>query len=298
MFLMFSAAAEEAAFAQLPEMPPTAQDDFAGTMSTAAIEIDVLMNDTPGTAPIDPASVQLQSLPQTGTATVDAATGRIQFTPEPGMNTLEVIQYDVADVNGLISNTASVWISVIHMPPTATPDMTVVNYTQSVVIDVLANDTFGTSPIDESSVAIVSQAVHGTTSVDAQTGEVTYTPDGDFTGLDAFEYTVLDEHGWESNTARVYITVDNMPPMINGFTAIPGSAGYWHFEGTVADEDPESCEIEFGGLIDGHSATPDSSGFFRLTVDLGTGAYGGATAVATDEHGMESPEARTVLLGY
>ncbi len=60
------------------------------------------------------------------------------------------------------------------------------------VINVLANDVAGSAAIDPRTVEVVSQANGGTTTVNATTGAITYTPNAGFAGTDTFTYRVRD----------------------------------------------------------------------------------------------------------
>jgi fibronectin type 3 domain-containing protein len=73
-------------------------------------------------------------------------------------------------------------------------------------VEVLANDIRGQTPIDTSSVAVVSRPEHGTTSLDRSTGHVQYAHDPSVQADDSFSYLVNDEGG-ASDTARVFVSV-------------------------------------------------------------------------------------------
>ena len=68
--------------------------------------------------------------------------------------------------------------------------------------------------LDLASVSIEISPAHGSLSVDPQTGRVTYTPDVDFHGDDAFVYEICDSTG-ACDTATVMIAVSdvNDPPL-------------------------------------------------------------------------------------
>ncbi len=86
--------------------------------------------------------------------------------------------------------------------PCAADDLVPTSVTTSVVIPVLANDSAGPAP---GTVEVIDPA-DGTTEVDATTGAITYTPRGDFTGIDIFAYQVCDTAG-RCDTADVGIGV-------------------------------------------------------------------------------------------
>ncbi len=101
-------------------------------------------------------------------------------------------------------------------PPGVVDDNRVTWVDTPTTIDVLANDVAGDFPIDPTTVQVEIDAVHGTTSIDALTGAVTYTPDAGFQGQDSFRYTAQDTDGVVSNEATVTITVsDSLPAWQN-----------------------------------------------------------------------------------
>jgi hypothetical protein len=96
---------------------------------------------------------------------------------------------------------------IINAPPVAANDTVGTNLNTAVLINVLANDSDPDGTVDPTTVTIVSTASHGTTSVNAITGAVTYTPALNYTGPDNFAYKVKDNLGADSNVATVTITV-------------------------------------------------------------------------------------------
>jgi len=95
-------------------------------------------------------------------------------------------------------------------PPVAVNDSAITDEGTPVVIDVLANDYDNDGTIDPTTVAIVSDPINGTVSVNSTTGTVTYTPDSEYIGSDSFTYTVNDSDGDTSNVATVDITVNSV----------------------------------------------------------------------------------------
>jgi len=76
----------------------------------------------------------------------------------------------------------------------------------SVVIDVTKNDTDDQN--DTLIVTIEEEPEHG--SVTVNDGNITYTPDGNFSGTDCFTYKVTADPGGDSDTAEVCIEVENV----------------------------------------------------------------------------------------
>ena len=101
--------------------------------------------------------------------------------------------------------------------PVAGSDAVVIDAGDSVTIDVLANDT-DDSALDPASVTVVSSPTNGTIdSIDATTGEITYTHDGSVDG-DSFTYTVDDDEGAVSNVAVVAISLAGSELPLTGFS--------------------------------------------------------------------------------
>ena len=96
-----------------------------------------------------------------------------------------------------------------EVPPIAVSDTVTTYVNDEAIIDILANDVDPDGDIDPGSVVIVAGAgpEHGSIAVNSQTGLVTYQPQTDYYGEDAFGYTVQDNSGIESNEATVTINV-------------------------------------------------------------------------------------------
>lgn len=114
-------------------------------------------------------------------------------------------------------------------------------------------------------------------------------------GNDNFGYDPIEEESGEEGSTGCYemeMCMD-MPPVITLLEAVlvDPVKGTWHISGTVEDEDPESCVINFGGILIGHSTTVNADGTFSYFVDLDKdepGGEGPACAVAVDSMGQES----------
>src|SRR5690606_24730119 len=83
-----------------------------------------------------------------------------------------------------------------------------------------------------STVTVVDQADHGSTTVNPTTGAITYTPAAGFTGSDSFTYTVRDDDGAVSNQATVSVQVN---PASGGGGEIVASADAYVRGGTYAN---------------------------------------------------------------
>ncbi|MCP9270848.1 Ig-like domain-containing protein [Mycolicibacterium arenosum] len=158
---------------------------------------NVLANDVDSDR--DPITVVDYTKPSRGTL-VMATDGTFSYTPEPGVSGTFEFTYTVSD--GASTGTASVRLIVaaIGKPPLSAPDSATVEAGETVVIDVLANDT---DPNDEGLYIVSVDVSQGVINV-TESG-IEYTADPDFTGIDTFTYTV--SNGWSERTETVTVTV-------------------------------------------------------------------------------------------
>lgn len=277
-------------------MPPSAANDMTMTSSTSPVTVDVLSNDTGGTYPIDSTSVEIVTPPALGSTSVNPSTGAITYTPVAGTSGQVNFQYAVRDTHGNPSSPAQVSVYVMHTPPYAANDSSMVAYNQSVAINVLANDMPGTAPIDPATVVIVTQPTRGSVSVNATTGVVTYTPTGNAPGSDSFQYRVSDQQGIASNTASVNVAVINNPPHITSFYSRCIGSNFVEFYGVVSDEEPAQCTVHLGQDVN-VDVTPDAQGNFNYVQQM-SHSWGMVTAKATDPAGQQSQQVSVMYYCY
>lgn len=233
---------------------PTANDDSETGTPGQPVELDVLDNDEAGDAAIDPTTVIIYGtdnpgddlvVPGEGTWSVNSTTGAITFTPEAGLvGSPTPIQYSVQDVDGYASNLATVSVTY-PVGPTANNDSEVTALNTPIDINVLSNDVAGSTPIDPTSVTLVSgtepnPTTEGTFSVNSTTGVVTFTPINGFTGTVTVDYSVCDQN---SLCDEATITVD----VVSGASNLFPANGF----GTLAFEDlwPGKGDYDFNDLV-------------------------------------------------
>ncbi|MEA4906426.1 MAG: cadherin-like domain-containing protein, partial [Anaerolineaceae bacterium] len=116
------------------------------------------------------------------------------------------VTVDVEDAGGLVTSfTFNITVNPINDDPQAVDDVDAATEEDTPVeISVLAND----SDIDGDSLTVVavSDPPHGTATITGGGQTVTYTPDADYTGSDAFTYTLRDA-GLVEKTATVDVAV-------------------------------------------------------------------------------------------
>jgi len=192
--------------------PPVAGDDSETTGFETAIEVDVLGNDTDPDGDLDPNSVQVTIDALNGTTSRDPLTGAITYTPDAGFSGSETIEYEVCDLTGLC-DTAQLLITVNSGPtgPVAVDDSSPATAGVAVTVDVLLNDSDVDGDLDYTSASIFGAGpLNGAVSVDRVTGEITYTANAGFTGIDTFDYEVCDSRP-VCSVATVVMTVSAAP---------------------------------------------------------------------------------------
>lgn len=169
-----------------------ATDDRVEIPQDGVIEIDVLGNDRVNGTPIDPdtVSVTITAAPPYGTATV-MPRARIRFAALANFSGEQSFDYQVCDVaDPAMCAGATVTVMVDPNVLTLADDAMTAETAGPQVIDVLANDSARTAPLDPASLQVAVAPAHGT--VQCANGLCTYTPAANFAGTDSFRYRVCD----------------------------------------------------------------------------------------------------------
>jgi ELWxxDGT repeat protein len=95
----------------LSNVAPIAANDSASSANDAAVTIDVLANDSESGGTIDATSVQIVSNPTHGEVSVTNS-GSMVYTPVAGFAGSDSFTYTVKDVQGALSNVATVNVTV------------------------------------------------------------------------------------------------------------------------------------------------------------------------------------------
>ncbi len=216
---------------------PRANDDSYAVSTGARTQLDVTLNDSDPELDDLTVTVALVVEPQSGTATVNEdGTIRYESTATSGSDTFS---YEVCDSGGLCDvATVTVTIGGTNHTPVAVEDETATAAEESVVIDVLGND----SDPDEDvlTIALVEDPAHGTATI--EDNEVVYTPDADFTGTEVFFYTVCDA---DNACATAYVIVEVTPGANTPPTAIDDTIATR--EGTPITFDSTDNDLDFDG---------------------------------------------------
>ncbi len=137
----------------------------------------------------------------------------LTYTPDPNFSWLDSFTFRVND-GKTDSVPATVMISVtpVNDPPKANDDRIVTKEDTPATIDVLANDI----EMDNELLVVskVTRSAGGSVTINPN-GTLTYTPNENFYGTDAFIYTVTDREGeTDTATVKVEVTMVNDPPVI------------------------------------------------------------------------------------
>jgi CshA-type fibril repeat protein len=272
---------------------PVAADDAVTTREDEPVLIDVLRNDTD----IDGDTLTVGRIvtpPANGTVEIDAETGRLLYTPNADYNGPDSFTYEVTD--GELTDTATVAITVtpVNDAPVAVADEASTDEDTPVLIDVLANDTDVDG--DTLRVASVARPGNGTAAIDAETGQVRYTPNADFNGTDSFTYTVNDGQGGTA-TGTVTVTVD---PVNDAPVAVADTASVEEDSSVLVDVLANDTDIDGDTLrilsVDAatNGATVIEAGQIRYTPNEDFNGTDSFRYTVTDDQGGETSATVTV----
>ncbi len=253
---------------------PAASNDSASTAEEAPVAIDVRGNDTD----IDGDSVTVTRVNSTpiasgetvavanGTVTLQA-NGELLFSPAADFAGTSSFDYQISDPSGLTATaTVSVNVSNTNDNPVAIDDSITTNEDQTVILNLLGNDT----DVDGDTLTVGSidgTAISIGATVAVSNGQVTLRPDGqisfapasNFNGLTTFSYGISDGNGG-TTTAIASVTVN---PVNDAPLAIDDSASLNEDTSLTItplanDSDPESDPLTIAA-IDGQAVLPGDS---------------------------------------
>jgi len=181
---------------------PTAVNDAASVIRGTTVAVNVLSNDTDPDS--DTLTINTVGTPTNGTAVRDGTS--IRYTPNAGFVGTDTFTYTISDGRGG-NATATVTVTVQDNPPVAVNDAATTPAATPVTLNVLANDSDPQNDV----LTLVSTTTPANGAVTfAANGNVTYTPNAGFAGIESFNYTIRDANG-STATATVSVTVSALP---------------------------------------------------------------------------------------
>jgi uncharacterized repeat protein (TIGR01451 family) len=294
---------------------PTAGDDpFTGIQEDSSNNVlDVLAND--GIAPDTGETLTISSVGVTsdgGTVTNNGSD--LSYSPASDFFGTETFTYTIDDGNGGSAQaTVSVTVDNVNDDPTAVDDPIagIQEDSSNNVLDVLANDDISPDTGETLTISSVGATSNGG-SVTNNGSDLSYTPVGDFSGTETFNYTIEDGNGGTAQ-ATVSVTVDNVnddPTAADDpFTGILEDS-VANVLDVLANDDiaPDTGETltisavgatSDGGIVTNngsdlaYSPAPDFVGTetFTYTVDDGNGGSAQATVSVTVDNVNDNPTA-------
>ncbi|MBD3790129.1 MAG: hypothetical protein IE885_07180, partial [Campylobacterales bacterium] len=271
------------------DVGPTATDDTVNGIAGQETVIHVVNNDSSGTSALDPTSVRIIDpntgdmvtelvVPGEGRWVVDPVTGDITFEAEEGFTGDPApIEYSVQDTAG---NEDQAMITVDY-PPVARDDNATGKLNEIITVNVLANDSNTSKPLDPLSVVITDE--NGTVIGSGKElivpnegiwtvnddGTITFTPEENFPGCATpIHYTVSEENSIgpidTSNPATVTVCY---PPALDDVLNTqdqPGTAQTVN----VLDNDAECIDPATVQIVD-----PDTNSLTDILVVAGEGTW-------------------------
>ncbi len=179
---------------------PRASADGTTTGQARAVTINLKANDV-GTFPTTGTTcVTITSGPSNGAIALGTC-GSITYTPNSTFTGTDSFRYVITDSSALETNEVTATITV-YPPPTAVADSATTNAGVAVSIPVQSNDTL---PAGSATTSIVSASSNGSATVSG--GNVTFTPNANYSGTTSFTYRLTDIYTNTSNTVTVTVVV-------------------------------------------------------------------------------------------
>ncbi len=277
---------------------PVAVNDTAATNEDTPVTTDnVLANDTDVDSTLTPASITAFTQGINGTV-VNNDDGTFTYTPNADFNGTDSFTYTISD--GISSDTATVNITVhpVNDPPVAVNDIAATNEDTPVTVAVLANDNGGPeNEVQTVSVTSTTNGANGTVTTNGTT--VTYTPNLNFHGTDAFTYTITDDGGLTA-TATVTVTVDSVNDVptvtVNNNTVTVNEGSPASNSGSFSDVD--STNVTITASVGTITQTTGAAGTYTWSFNTTDGPDESQTVTitATDSDGGVSTVAFSLVV--
>ena len=206
-------------------VPFANNDSFTVTKGQSA-NLILALNDIGTDDGLNLASISIINGPSNGRIESINAEGSVDYRHNGSDTVSDSFTYTINDVSTATSNVASVGILVRYpnQAPVANDDNGAVNESDTVNINLAANDSDFDSGLDLASIRLTSKPTNGSVTVNKD-GTVDYTEITAGATSDSFTYVISDLSGAISNTAMVTINVDGATSTLIGSSGGGGGGG-------------------------------------------------------------------------
>ncbi|MCK6471603.1 MAG: Ig-like domain-containing protein, partial [Planctomycetes bacterium] len=241
---------------------PVANNDSASVDEGQSVNIGVADNDSDADNALDLTSVQVITGVAHGSLNVKTD-GTVDYTHDGSENFTDSFTYTIKDASNAVSSTATVSVTInsVNDAPVAYDDGFTIDE------DTPLNDTLSTDDAENDTLTfiLVSNPSLGSVAIDPDTGDFTYTPFSNQTGIDTFTFKVNDGDK-DSNTATITIDIGavNDKPVAQAGTlnALEDTAA----GGTLSATDADSANLTYSIVSNGSKGT-------AVVTNASTGAY-------------------------
>ena len=288
-----------------PQLAPVEREVTGAAVGTTVtvpvadfvVGLGVVAGDDPGDGDEDGIGVVTVD----GLCTVDAEVGVVSLVvpAAAGATTCTVTVCEELPAGAAeVCATAALTVTVVNGTPVAQPDTATTPEDTPVAVDVTANDADPDG--DALTVAVVTPPAHGTVEL-GEDGVITYTPDPDYNGPDAFSYQVCDALG-ACAEATVAVTVEpvNDPPLAeDDFASTAGPAVDVAVLLNDSDPDGDALSVTAVGAPSAGAAalSPAGGGAIRFTPPADFTGLATFTYTIADPDGLTAEATVEVIVG-
>ncbi|MBN2509445.1 MAG: tandem-95 repeat protein, partial [Spirochaetales bacterium] len=280
--------------------PAVLAADTASVDEDASVLIEVLLNDVDAEGD----DITVASFTQGAHGTVVQEGENLRYTPDEDYNGTDSFTYTVSDGTAESSAaTVSVTVHPVNDAPSAVNDTAAVEESDTVLVDVLAND----ADVDGDSLAVESVTTPGNGTAVIEGTQVRYAPSAGYSGTDSFAYTITDGYGGTASaTVTVTIGPVNDPPTPVNDTASVNEDASVLVAVMANDTDPENDTLSISSFTQGLNGMVSQEGdnlryapdenyngadSFTYTVSDGNGGTANATVSITVNPVNDAPSA-------
>ena len=225
----------------------------------------------------DPVTFSISAPPTKGTATVDAK-GRISFAPTPGSNGSDRFVVVVSDGNATAEAAVEVVIKAVNDAPVIAAASVAATEDEVTSVNLTATDPEG----DGIAWSIARAPAHGAATIDATTGQLSFTPAKDWHGTDAITVAAKDASLTTTSVVAVSCAPVNDAPVVEALKLDTREREAAGARLTVSDVDGDALTFSIGTASEKGSASVDAKGRVSYTPALSNNGSDHFVVVVSD----------------